>query len=148
MISFAALPCRKKNFMTARVSILLKSCASHDMLLFSLCNKTGPCNSSHEQTSLSNDATDSVPRHRELGRAKDLSAPLSWYRYIFIYFLFILEDISNRLKLGNACYHSVQNLLSSSFISTNIKIKINTTIILSMVLYGCETWSLTMRGEN
>jgi len=38
-ISFGALPCRKKNLMTARISMLLKSCASPGMLLFSLCNK-------------------------------------------------------------------------------------------------------------
>jgi len=37
--SFGALPCRKKNLMTARVSMLLKSRASPDMLPFSLCNK-------------------------------------------------------------------------------------------------------------
>ena len=37
-ISFGALPCRKKN-LTARVAMLLKSCASRDMLPFSLCNK-------------------------------------------------------------------------------------------------------------
>jgi hypothetical protein len=41
----------------------------------------------------------------------------------------------------------VQNLLSSSLLSKNVKIKINRTIILSVVLYGCETWSLTLREE-
>jgi len=49
------------------------------------------------------------------------------------------------LKLGNACYHSVQNLLSSRLLSKNLKIKIYRTIILPVVLYGCETWSLTLR---
>jgi len=34
----------------------------------------------------------------------------------------IQEEIKSRLKLGNACYHSVQNLLSSSLLSKNIKI--------------------------
>jgi len=48
----------------------------------------------------------------------------------------------------NACYHSVQNLLSSSLLSKNIKIKIYRTIILPVVLYGCETWSLTLREET
>jgi hypothetical protein len=33
------------------------------------------CNSTHKQTLLSNDTIDSVLRHREVGRAKDLSAP-------------------------------------------------------------------------
>jgi len=36
----------------------------------------------------------------------------------------IQEEIKSRLKSGNACYHSVQNLLSSSLLSKNIKIKI------------------------
>ena len=38
----------------------------------------------------------------------------------------------------------MQNLLSSRLLSKNLKIKIYKTIILSVVLYGCETWSLTL----
>jgi len=49
---------------------------------------------------------------------------------------------------GNTAYHSVQNLLSSSLLSTNIKIKIYITIILLALLYGCKTWSLTLRKER
>ena len=60
----------------------------------------------------------------------------------------IQEEIKSRLKLGNACYHSVQNLLSSSLLSKNLKIKIYRTIILPVVLYGCETWSVTLREER
>ena len=41
----------------------------------------------------------------------------------------------------------MQNLLSSSLLSKNLKIKIFITIILPVVLYGCETWSLTLRKE-
>jgi len=41
----------------------------------------------------------------------------------------------------------VQNLLSSSLVSKNLKIKIYRTIILPVFLYGCETWSLTVREE-
>jgi len=52
------------------------------------------------------------------------------------------------LKLGNACYYSVQNLLSSSLLSKKLKTKIYRTIILPVVLYGCETWSLTLREER
>ena len=52
----------------------------------------------------------------------------------------IQEEIKSRLKLGNACYYSVQNLLSSSLLSKPLKIKIYRTIILPAVLYGCETW--------
>ena len=53
-----------------------------------------------------------------------------------------------QLKLGNACYYSVQNLLSSRLLSKKLKIKIYRTIILPFVLYGCETWSLTLREER
>ena len=52
------------------------------------------------------------------------------------------------LKSGNACYQSVQNLLSSSLLSKNIKIKIYRTIMLPVVLCGCETCSLTLREER
>ena len=60
----------------------------------------------------------------------------------------IQEEIKSRLKSGNACYHSVQNLLSSNLLSKNLKNKVYTTIILPVVLYGCETWSLTLREER
>jgi hypothetical protein len=51
----------------------------------------------------------------------------------------IQKEIKRRLNSGNACYHLVQNLLSSRLLSENIKIKIYRTIILPVVLYGCET---------
>jgi hypothetical protein len=60
----------------------------------------------------------------------------------------IHEEIKSRLNSGNACYHSVQSLLSSRLLSRNIKIKIYKTIILPVVLYGCETWSLTLREDH
>ena len=41
----------------------------------------------------------------------------------------------------------MQNILSSSFISKNINNMIYRTIILSVVLYGCETWSFTLRKK-
>jgi hypothetical protein len=56
----------------------------------------------------------------------------------------ISEEIKRRLNSSNACYHSVQNLLSSRLLSKNINIRIYKTIILPVVLYGCETWSLTL----
>jgi len=52
------------------------------------------------------------------------------------------------MKSGNACYHSVQNILSSSLLSTNLNIKIFRNIILPVVLYGRKAWSLTMREER
>ena len=57
------------------------------------------------------------------------------------------DEIKSRLKSRNACYHSVKNLLSFSFLSKNLKIKIYRTIILSVVVCGCETWSLILREE-
>jgi hypothetical protein len=51
----------------------------------------------------------------------------------------IQEEIKSTVKSGNACYHSVQKLLSSSLLSKNVKIKIYKIIIFLVVLYGCET---------
>jgi len=45
-------------------------------------------------------------------------------------------------------YCSVQNLLSSSLLSKNLKIKIYRIITLSVVLHGCETWSLILREKR
>jgi hypothetical protein len=56
----------------------------------------------------------------------------------------IQEEIKNRLKSGNACYHSVQNLLCSRLLPKNLKIKIYRT----KILYGCDTWSTTLREER
>jgi hypothetical protein len=60
----------------------------------------------------------------------------------------IQEEIKSRLKLGNACYHSVQKILSSRLLSRNLKITIYRNIILPVVSYGCKTWSLTLREEH
>jgi hypothetical protein len=58
------------------------------------------------------------------------------------------EEINSRLNSGNACCHSVQSLLSSRLLSRNLRVKIHKTIILPVVLYGCETWSLTLTEEH
>jgi hypothetical protein len=60
----------------------------------------------------------------------------------------VQEEIKSGLKSGNAFCHSQKNLLSSSLLSKNIKINIYRTISLPVVLYGCETWSLTLREER
>ena len=60
----------------------------------------------------------------------------------------ILEEIKSRWRSGDACHHSLQNLLSSRLLSKNLKIKIYSNIILPFVLYGCETWALTLREER
>jgi hypothetical protein len=57
------------------------------------------------------------------------------------------KEIKSRLNSGNACYHSVQSL-SSRMLSMNLKVKIYKIIFMSVVLYGCETWSLTLREEH
>jgi len=55
----------------------------------------------------------------------------------------IVKQINSRLKSGIACCH-----LSSSLLSKNLNINVYRTIILPVVLYGCETWSLTLREER
>jgi hypothetical protein len=60
----------------------------------------------------------------------------------------IQEEVKSRLKSGSVCYYSVQNLLSSRLLTKNLKIRIYRTIILLVVLYGCETWSLTLKEER
>jgi hypothetical protein len=57
----------------------------------------------------------------------------------------IHDEIKSGLNSENACYHSV---FSSRLISKNLKIKIYKTVILPVVLNGCETWSLTLREEH
>jgi len=60
----------------------------------------------------------------------------------------IQEEIKSRLKLGNACCYSVQNVLCYSLVYKKLKIKIYRTVILCVVLYGCETWSIILREER
>ena len=59
----------------------------------------------------------------------------------------IQEEIKCRVTVRNSCYYSAQTHLSSRILSKNLKIKIYKTIILPVVLYGCETWSLTLREK-
>jgi hypothetical protein len=60
----------------------------------------------------------------------------------------IQEEITRILNSVTTCYHSVQNLLASRLLSRTVKIGICKTVILLVVLYGCETWSLTLREEH
>jgi hypothetical protein len=57
------------------------------------------------------------------------------------------NEIKSRLNSGNACSHSVKNLVFP-FRIKKLKIKIHKTVFLPVVLYGCETWSLTLREEH
>ena len=73
------------------------------------------------------------------------------YKYLgttLMYQNSIQEEIKSILKSGKACYLSVQNLLSFILLSKNKKIQIYKTIIWPVVLYGCETWSFTLREER
>ncbi|KAJ4442171.1 hypothetical protein ANN_12037, partial [Periplaneta americana] len=58
------------------------------------------------------------------------------------------EEIKHRINMENACYYSVEKLLSSSLLSKNLKVRIYKTVILPVVLCGCETWTLTLRGKH
>jgi hypothetical protein len=63
----------------------------------------------------------------------------------------VQEGIKRRFNSGNACNHLGQNVLSSCLLSKNVKVRIYKTIILLVVLYvlyGCETWSVTLREEH
>jgi hypothetical protein len=57
----------------------------------------------------------------------------------------IQVEIKSRLKLGNAFYYLVRNLLSSRLLSKKLKIK---NYNFPVDLYGCEAWSLTLRDER
>jgi hypothetical protein len=59
----------------------------------------------------------------------------------------IQEEIASRLKSGKVCYHSVQDLLSSSSLSKNIKIKIYRIIIVPVVCMGVK-YGLSHCGRN
>ena len=58
------------------------------------------------------------------------------------------EEIKRRVNMGNACFYSLEKILSSRLLSKKLKVKTYKTIILPVVLYGCETWSLTLSEEH
>jgi hypothetical protein len=89
-----------------------------------------------------------MSRHRNSGQNQNIRIANESFENVakFIYFGTTLtnkndihDEIKSRLNSGNACYYSVQNLLSSRVISKIVKIKIYKTVILPVVLYGCET---------
>jgi hypothetical protein len=96
-----------------------------------------------------------VYQNRGIKIANRLSENVSQFKYLgktVTNQSLIQEGIKRRLNSGNACYHSEQTLLSSRLLSKNIKIRYKTipykTIILPVVLYRCETLSLTLREKN
>ena len=60
----------------------------------------------------------------------------------------IREEIKRRINMENACYYSLEKILSSHLLSKKLKVNTYKSIILPVVLYGCETWSLTLREEQ
>ena len=57
----------------------------------------------------------------------------------------IREEIKRRINMGNECCYSLEKILSPHLLSKKLKANTYKTIILPVVLYGCETWSLTLR---
>jgi hypothetical protein len=62
--------------------------------------------------------------------------------------MLIQVEIKRRFNSGKAWFHSVQNLLSPRLLSKNVKMRMQKTLILPVVLYECDTWSLTLREEH
>ena len=60
----------------------------------------------------------------------------------------ICEKIKRRINMGNACYYSLEKILSSRLLSKKLKVKTYKTIMLLVLLYGCETWSLILREKH
>jgi hypothetical protein len=60
----------------------------------------------------------------------------------------IQEEIKRGLSSVNASYHSVKSIISFRLLSKNLKIRIYKTTLLNIVLYGCQTWYLTLRVEH
>jgi hypothetical protein len=98
-----------------------------------------------------------VPRCQKAGQRQSIKIGnrsfeiVAKFRYLgkkLTYLNCIHEEIKSRLNSGNACYHSVQSLLLSHLLFRNIKVKIYKTIIVPVVLYGCETWSVTLWEEH
>ncbi|KAJ4428004.1 hypothetical protein ANN_24017 [Periplaneta americana] len=44
------------------------------------------------------------------------------------------EEIKHRINMGNACYYSIEKLLSSTLLSKNLKVRIYKTVILPVVV--------------
>ena len=60
----------------------------------------------------------------------------------------IREELKRRINMGNACYYSLEKILSSHVLSKKFKVNTYKTIILPVLLYGSETWTLTLREEQ
>jgi hypothetical protein len=96
-----------------------------------------------------------LSRHQNVGQNWDIKANRSFENVSQFKYLgttvtnqnLIQEEIKRRFNSGNACYHLVQSLMCSHLLSKNVKVRLYKTIILPVVLYGCETWSLTLKPK-
>jgi hypothetical protein len=97
-----------------------------------------------------------LSRHQNVGQNRDIKIAKRSFENVSQFKLrtavrnqnLIQEEIKRRLNSGNACYHSVQNLLSSCLLPKNLKSRIYKTIILPVFLYGCGSWFLTLREKH
>jgi ribonucleotide reductase alpha subunit len=99
----------------------------------------------------------STSRHQNAGQNHDIKTvnrssenveQFKYMRTIATNQNFIHEEINSRLNSGNACYHSIKNLLSSRLLSKNANIKTYNTLILLVLLYKYRSLSLTLREEH
>jgi hypothetical protein len=93
-----------------------------------------------------------LSRHQNAGQNRDVRIAnrsfenISQFKYLGTTVTsknLIQDEIKWRLNSGNACYHSVQHLLSSRLLPKDVKIRMYKTAILPVVPYGCKTWFLT-----
>jgi hypothetical protein len=98
-----------------------------------------------------------LSRHQNEGQNRDIKTAnrsfenVSQFKYLGTTVTIqnlIQEEIKRKLNSDSVCYHSVQNLSTSRLLSKKEKIRICKTIILLVVLYDSETWSLTLREEH
>jgi sorting nexin-29 len=60
----------------------------------------------------------------------------------------ISSEINRRIDMGNTCYYGLRNILRSRLLKEDTKCKIYKTLIRRVVLYGCESWTLTKEEEE
>jgi MarR-like DNA-binding transcriptional regulator SgrR of sgrS sRNA len=98
-----------------------------------------------------------LTRHQNIGQNRDIKIASRSFENLshFKYFGMTVsnkslthKEIKKRLISDKACYHSVQRFSSSHLLFRSVKIVIQKTIILPVVLYGCETCSLTLKEEH
>jgi hypothetical protein len=87
-----------------------------------------------------------MSRHPNSGQNQNIRIATESFQNVAKFKYLETNEIKSGLNSGNACYYSVHNLLSSSITSKNLKIY--KTVILPVVLYGCETRSFTLGEEH